>query len=614
MEIYDQIMKHLSPKTSNKAVSAAGIDVSSNQPDSVQVKYTSYQTSQIQSFKLPIDYLDPSYKFALSPIVSSDLELVGQSSRMGMYEYLFQPTNAFGKLLIPSWGKTYTTNTLYLNDTKCIIENLDQYNKCIKKENPVDCTRIFEIWDCVKQDTTFTERYGYMDWDILKDLNRSPPFLLLLSFMNVLSPAISLLLPFIFLLFPFLLLKMQGVPISFETYKEVLMNIAKHHFIGKTLMSLQSFSWDKVVYLLVTLGLYGLQIYQNANACVRYYRNITKITNLIIDIRHFTEHSIDSMENFLLISEKCSSYNSFCENVRVQCDRLKRLQTKISKIHPYQHTLSSFMNNGELLTHFYQLYENPEYEECLRFAMGFEGYMNNLGGVHKNVQSGVVNFASFDKMGECDFKKQYYPPLMNEENIKNDCSLTENLIISAPNKAGKTTILKTTTVNVIFSQQVGCGFYTSATINPYTHIHSYLNIPDTSERDSLFQAESRRCKDIIDIINENLDTTKSRHFCIFDELYSGTNPEEAAQAGKAFLSYLSKYPNVRFMLTTHYVKICKHFNKSKTVKNYKMVVDVLPDGNFDYKYKMKPGISKLKGGVRVLKDMNYPAEILADLA
>ena len=161
---------------------------------------------------------------------------------------------------------------------------------------------------------------------------------------------------------------------------------------------------------------------------------------------------------------------------------------------------------------------------------------------------------------------------------------------------------------------MGCGFYSSATINPYTHIHSYLNIPDTSERDSLFQAESRRCKEIIDIINENPDTTESRHFCIFDELYSGTNPEEAVQAGKAFLSYLSKYPNVRFMLTTHYVKICKHFKKSAIVSNYKMAVDVMPDGNFDYKYKMKKGISKLKGGIRVLKDMNYPAEILADLA
>ena len=590
------------------------IDLSQNVTTAPSSSPSAFHISQIQKFKLPIEYLNSSDVFVLSPIVSSDLELVVTKSQRSMYEYLFQPTHTFGKLLVPSWGKTYTTNTIFLNDTKHIVENFDKYKECVKTENPVDCKRMFEIWDTVKQDTTFQERYGYMEWEMLKHFNRSPPFLQLLSFMNVLSPAVSLLLPFLFILFPFILLKIQGVPISFETYKEVLMNIAKHHFIGKTLANLQSFSWDKIVYLIITMGLYGLQIYQNAMSCVRYYRNITKITNIVLDTRHFAEHSIRSMENFLLISDKCSSYNEFCQNVRAQCDRLKELQMRIRAITPYRHTMASFMNNGELLTHFYQLYENPEYEECLRFAMGFEGYMNNIGGVHKNIKSGVVHFANFDKDIDCEIKKQYYPPLMNEENVKNDCSMKENMIITAPNKAGKTTILKTTTINIIFSQQLGCGFYSSATINPYTHIHSYLNIPDTSERDSLFQAESRRCKEIIDIINENPDTTKSRHFCIFDELYSGTNPEEAVQAGKAFLSYLSKYPNVRFMLTTHYVKICKHFKTSDIVRNYKMAVDVMPDGNFDYKYKMKKGISKLKGGIRVLKDMNYPVEILAELA
>ena len=608
MEIYRNLIVNFKINADVK------IDLSQNPATSPLLSPSTFHISQIQKFKLPIEYLDSSEIFALSPIVSSDLELVVTKSQRSMYEYLFQPTHAFGKLLVPSWGKAYTTNTIFLNDTRHIVENFDKYNECVKKENPVDCGRMFEIWDDVKQDTSFHERYGFIEWEMLKQFNRSPPFLQLLSFMNVLSPAVSLLLPFVFILFPFLLLKIQGVPISFETYKEVLLNIAKHHFIGKTLANLQSFSWDKIVYFIITMGLYGLQIYQNAMSCVRYYRNITKITNIVLDTRHFAEHSIRSMENFLLISDKCSSYNEFCENVRVQCDRLKQIQTRLSGVTPYRHTMSSFMNNGDLLTHFYQLYENPEYEECLRFAMGFEGYMDNIGGVHKNIKSGVVHFANFDKESECKINKQYYPPLMNEDAVNNDCSLKENIIITAPNKAGKTTILKTTAVNIIFSQQVGCGFYTSAKINPYTHIHSYLNIPDTSERDSLFQAESRRCKEIIDIINENPDTTKSRHFCIFDELYSGTNPDEATSAGKAFLTYLSKYPNVRFMLTTHYVKICKHFKKSDIVSNYKMAVDVLPDGNFDYKYKMKKGISHLKGGIRVLKDMDYPAEILADLA
>jgi len=197
--------------------------------------------------------------------------------------------------------------------------------------------------------------------------------------------------------------------------------------------------------------------------------------------------------------------------------------------------------------------------------------------------------------------------LMNENVVKNNCDLSNNMIISAPNKAGKTTILKTTTLNIIFSQQLGCGFYENATIHPYQYIHSYLNIPDTSQRDSLFQAESRRCKHIIDHISENLG---SRHFCIFDELYSGTNPDEASQAGKAFIKYLSRFSNVDFILTTHYFKICKSFKEDEKVKNYLMKVDVENTGEFNYTYKLKKGISTLKGGIRVLKDLEYPEEIL----
>jgi DNA mismatch repair ATPase MutS len=135
-----------------------------------------------------------------------------------------------------------------------------------------------------------------------------------------------------------------------------------------------------------------------------------------------------------------------------------------------------------------------------------------------------------------------------------------------------------------------------------------LNIPDTSGRDSLFQAESRRCKDIIDVINLPANAG-ARHFCIFDELYSGTNPYEATRAAQAFLTYLSDKPNVDFVLTTHYVSVCKKLRHSDKIKNYKMNVEM--DGDkITYTYKMRPGISRVKGGILILEEMNYPREII----
>jgi hypothetical protein len=170
---------------------------------------------------------------------------------------------------------------------------------------------------------------------------------------------------------------------------------------------------------------------------------------------------------------------------------------------------------GYLLKCYYELYSNQDYEEALLFSFGFEGYMNNLSGVAENLRDNIISYATIDVSGNCKLGKQYYPPLMNENPVKNDCSFYKNMIISSPNAGGKTTMIKTTTINIIFTQQLGCGFYQSCVLNPYTHIHSYLNIPDTSGRDSLFQAESRRCKEIIDIIHANSEEGRHRHFCIW---------------------------------------------------------------------------------------------------
>ena len=144
--------------------------------------------------------------------------------------------------------------------------------------------------------------------------------------------------------------------------------------------------------------------------------------------------------------------------------------------------------------------------------------------------------------------------MIDDKPIKNNLKIDKNLIVTGPNASGKTTTLKSTLINVIFTQQFGCGFYEQASFRPFKYIHCYLNIPDTSGRDSLFQAEARRCKQIIDIIS---DEPNESHLCIFDELYSGTNPEEAIASAHAFMEYLAKFKDVKCLLTTHFIDVCK---------------------------------------------------------
>ena len=220
--------------------------------------------------------------------------------------------------------------------------------------------------------------------------------------------------------------------------------------------------------------------------------------------------------------------------------------------------------------------------------------------------------------------------------VKNDVTLKKDCIITGPNASGKTTMLKSLFLSILLTQQYGCGFYDTCSLVPYTHLHCYLNIPDTSGRDSLFQSESRKCKDILDSIREG--GTSSRHFCLFDELYSGTNPKEAVKCGFAYLSHLSETENIHYVLTTHYKELCEKLHSNNGVATYRMKVNspkvekVEPEhdtdvisltddseekseisGSFEYLYEIEEGINEIDGGIEVLRQMQYPTEILEKL-
>lgn len=581
-------------------------------------------------FKLPITYVESNQLHAISNVVSTDLELATSDNKC-IYDCIFEPKHSFAKRMIPEWNKQYTSNKDYLEESQTIIKQMDTYKQKMASKlqsYEMDTEKISQIWNDIKSNPSFYDKYGFVEWNSLKYLNQSSYFLEILSIMNIMSPIVSLMIPFFILFFPFLILKIQGVPVTFSAYIDVLKHIARNHFIGKALLSMTDITVDKALYILFSFGMYLFQIYQNVTSCVRFYNNIKYVNDSLMELKSYVDYSIESMDNYLQLSLNCETHRGFCKDVDMQCNRLKTLRGELKEIYPFSNSFDKFNDIGYMLKCFYELHTNAGYETALYFSMGFEGYINNLIGVFENISKKSANFASFIQDGSQNtvFKKQYYPPLKDDSPVCNDCSFDKNIILSAPNKAGKTTVLKTTMINIILSQQIGCGFYTSCKLKPYTHIHSYLNIPDTSGRDSLFQAEARRCKDILDVIkptdnlihnkdsNSSGDSLKARHFCIFDELFSGTNPEEATKSAHAFLKYLSDFKNVDFMLTTHYKSVCKKFRGSKSIENYKMDVKVLMNGSFEYTYKMKKGISSIKGAVRVLKDMNYPKEILDIIA
>ena len=139
---------------------------------------------------------------------------------------------------------------------------------------------------------------------------------------------------------------------------------------------------------------------------------------------------------------------------------------------------------------FYTLYDSVDIENILNYSFTFNGYLDCLMGIKDNLNNDIVNNSKFYKnKNKCKFKQMYHPAVENP--VKNNVDFKTNKIITGPNASGKTTLLKSVLINVVLTQQFGCGYYKQLTLRPYNHIHSYLNIPDTSGRDSLFQMSKK---------------------------------------------------------------------------------------------------------------------------
>ena len=632
------------------------------------------QIQKKEVFNLPISFLED--KCELEKHIITDLELNETEKNKSLYDFVFLPSsshndishNSFGKNTIRLWSKYYTANKEFIKDSQKLLQEQVTYGTVQQDQKQVK--EVLDIWREIQEETGFIYKYQYIEYERFEKYNNNPVFLQCLSLFNMTSPVISLLAPLFFLIMPIILLKIQGVPFSAEVYVTTLKLVFQKHHIGQ-LFSLKSASIDKVVYVLISFAFYCFQIYQNIMACIKFFKNMHKIHSQLFTIRDYLTKTLEKMK---LMETQCAglkTYRPFVRHMNEKMALMKEMIDDYNKITPFTSlfSLKKIVQVGQIMKCFYQLYNKEEYKETLEYTFGFNGYLENLAGLQENIRKENVGLwqakqqlkdkqqlkkKKQKQVADAIFKNAYFPSLVNSNPVKNSYELKKHMLITGPNAAGKTTLLKTTIFNIILSQQTGYGFYEQAEFEPYDMIHCYINIPDTSGRDSLFQAEARRCKEILDKITtlegDDNDNKVKRHFCVFDELYSGTNPYEAIGSAYAYLSYLNKFPNVNFVLTTHFLDLCKRFTNevakkevavkkevanavdtSEVVKNevdtsaadtsaadtnntdinnYHMRINTDEKNNFTYTYQLEKGISTVKGGVKVLTDLAYPKEII----
>ena len=196
------------------------------------------------------------------------------------------------------------------------------------------------------------------------------------------------------------------------------------------------------------------------------------------------------------------------------------------------------------------------------------------------------------------FMNNHIHPSLDWTAVPNTTSLDNSVILTGLNASGKSTCMRSVLANILLSQSIGLGRYSECHLLPYTHFHLYVNIPDALEKDSLFEAEVRRCKDILDSFDKG-----GHHFCAFDELFTGTNSNDAENITYSYLHFISThFSHVQFWLTTHFHEACRRLQKDTSrISFYEMKG-----------YTMTDGISSAVNAVSILQQFQFPTEIITN--
>ena len=569
------------------------------------------------SFRLPIAYLERKEKLDVALI--DDLELLtpskgeqgpDQPATTSLYTHVLGPETGLGARTFRRWVEYYTPDKSFIKDTQRLVSG-----QLPAPLSPDVESSVSELWDQLEARAAagaevddFHSQYQFIDWGSLRWLNMQPLFLAILSMYNIGSPVLSLATPIFIMLVPFVVLRLRSAPISMSRYMEILRVAMRSHALGK-LFDLGSASVQQKIYIAVSLAFYILQVYQNVRSCIQFCSNLTTVRRHVRATKNFLNEWIERSSTFQTRAARLKSYSPFLLEQK-RCTLLARaIHARLPDVRESDKWWEKAQNIGTTMQAFYAVHQDPEIRHVLSYALDWCGFVENVRQIQSRVQPSMLQKCTLGRK-KTKFHRAYFPTAGTDA-VRNSYGLDKHILVTGPNAAGKTTILKATLFNVLLSQQIGHGFYARAVVAPYDKIHCYINIPDTGGRDSLFQAEARRCRNILAAM-ENLPEC-TRHFCVFDELYSGTNPYEAIGSAEAFLRFIGERPQVSFIMTTHFLELCTRLGSHKRIANRHMDARCGENG-MEYTYKLEKGVSRVRGGVEVLRGLNYPAKVVEEAA
>jgi DNA mismatch repair ATPase MutS len=170
------------------------------------------------------------------------------------------------------------------------------------------------------------------------------------------------------------------------------------------------------------------------------------------------------------------------------------------------------------------------------------------------------------------------------------------LFLTGANMAGKSTLIKSVG-SAVFLAHIGMGVPAeSMKLTLFDGLLSNINVVDNiAKGESFFFNEVQRIKNTIEKINDG-----KKWLVLIDELFKGTNVQDAMKCSTTVIKGLIKIKNSLFILSTHLYEIGEELKEYPNI-SFKFFETDVKDEQLEFSYQLKDGISNDRIGYVILK-------------
>ncbi len=186
-----------------------------------------------------------------------------------------------------------------------------------------------------------------------------------------------------------------------------------------------------------------------------------------------------------------------------------------------------------------------------------------------------------------------------------DCQTQQIIIITGPNMAGKSALIRQTALITLLAQMGSFVPAESAHIGLVDKIFTRVGASDNiSLGESTFMVEMNEAADI-------LNNLSPRSLVLFDELGRGTSTYDGISIAWAIVEHIHEHPRAkaRTLFATHYHELNEMEKSFKRIKNYNVSVKEI-DGKVIFLRKLERGGSAHSFGIHVAKIAGMPKSIV----